>query len=315
MKKIIILQHDGGELGNQLWNYVSICAYAIERGYSCENFSFFEYARYFNLSVKSKIINWFFFYPFRKHNKRRSSFSVKWYRFLYKNFIVRTVIFFNKNKIIYSRDGIGGVYFLPPTVVATKKLKEAEHSSETIFFSQTNGGVFRNPAGIQTNKTLIKKHFQPALWVEKNVRALVISFRANFKVLVGVHIRQGDYVLFKNGKFSISQTRTREILEEYCMQKQLSLKEVFFMIASDGAIDKAVFDGLNVEISDFSAGEDMFILASFDVIIGSDSTFGHFAAYYGDIPHIIMKKEPMDWEYYKDKSSYFINKYLTVMLV
>lgn len=315
MKKVIIFQHDGGKMGNQLWNYISIYAYALERGYLCENWSFFEYARYFNLSPKSKIINWLFFLPFRRHNKRRNAFQVKMQRVFYRIFVVWPVLFFRKNQIIYSRDGVGAVYYLPPTVAAAKELAERERLLKTVFFSQVNGGVFRNPIGIQTHRALLLKHFNSASWVGEKVRIFIKPLRTRYKTLAGVHIRQEDYATFKSGKFAISLDRIRRILDEYLIFSQKKPDEVLFIITSDGPVEEKFFHGLNIEISKRSAGEDLFILASCDVIIGSDSTFGHFAAYYGDIPHIVMKNEPIEWTYYKDKNSYFINKYFTVMLV
>lgn len=315
MKKIIILQHDGGEMGNQLWNYISIYAYAMERGYSCENFSFFEYARYFNLAPKSKIINWLFFFPFHRHSKLRSSFRVKIYRAFYKIFVVGLIKLLFKKLIIYSRDGVNAIYYLPPTVAAAKELAERERLLKTVFFSQVNGGVFRNPIGIQTHRALLLKHFNSASWVGEKVRIFIKPLRARYKTLAGVHIRQEDYATFKGGKFAISLDRIRRILDEYLTFSQKKPDEVLFIITSDGLVEEKFFHGLNIEISKRSAGEDLFILASCDIIIGSDSTFGHFAAYYGDIPHIVMKNEPIEWTYYKGKNSYFVNKYFTVMLV
>ncbi len=313
MSRVIILQHDGGEMGNQLWNYVSIYAYAIEREYSCEFFSFFEYARYFNLAPKSKIINWLFFLPFCQYQKRRSAFRIKIYRLLYKVFVVYPVSFFRKDQIIYSRDGVNAVYYLPPTIAATKELAERERLSETIFFSQVSGGVFRNPIVIQTHRALLAEHFSPAPWVDERARVFIEPLRARYKTLVGVHIRQGDYATFKGGKFTISPKRIRRILDEYLVFSQKKSDEVIFVIASDGPIEEKFFQGLEIKVSKGSAGEDLFILASCDAIIGSDSTFCHFAAYYGNILHIVMKNEPIDWDYYADKNTYFQNKYFTVM--
>ena len=51
----------------------------------------------------------------------------------------------------------------------------------------------------------------------------------------------------------------------------------------------------------------------YDVIIGSDSSFGAFAAYYGNIPHIVFNKKSMDWAYYRNNQKYFQNKYCTLV--
>lgn len=315
MHRIIILQHDGCEMGNQLWNYASIYAYCAEMGFECEDFSFFEYSRYFNVAPKSRFVKWLFFMPFREHSKRRSSFKVKVYRFLYKIFVVLPATVFLKHRIIYSRDGDGGVYYLPPSVEPTSDLLKKETSQKTLLFSQVSGGVFRNPKGLEKHRAFIEKYFQPASWVAKNVQTVVGPLREHYKTLVGVHIRQGDYVMFKGGKFAVSIERAREILDEYIVFSQKKSEDIVFILASDGHVDKKLFNGLNTEISNGSAGEDLFILALCDVVIGSDSSFGHFAAYYGNVPHIVMKGGPIDWNYYQSKNSYFINKYFTVISV
>lgn len=315
MSRIIILEHDGGEMGNQLWGYISIYAYALEKGYACENYSFFEFARYFNLTPKSKIINSLFFLPFRRYGSRRSALRVKLYRLLYKIFVARPVTLLFANRVVYSRDGVDSIFYLPPTIPTAKKLVDMERSQKTIYFAQVSGGVFRNPEGISKHRDLIIKHFAPAPWVAEKVKDVIGPLRSRYKTIIGVHIRQGDYAVFKGGKFAISSERIRSIMDEYLAFSHKNPNEVVFVLVSDGSINEGIFHGLNIKMSRGSAGEDLFVLASCDAIIGSDSTFGHFASYYGNIPHLVMKNEPMDWNYYLGKNSYFTNKYFTVMLM
>jgi hypothetical protein len=80
-------------------------------------------------------------------------------------------------------------------------------------------------------------------------------------------------------------------------------------VCSDESVDKEKFMGINFVVSDKGAVEDLFILASCDVILGSDSTFGGFASYWGNIPHIVFKQNKIDWVYYENKTQYFENKY------
>jgi hypothetical protein len=315
MQRVTILEHDGGEMGNQLWGYISIYAYALEKGYSCENYSFFEYARYFDLPLTSKIIRWLFFVPFQRYGNRRSALRVKLFRFLYKNIVARPMLVLWGDRVMYSRSGAESIYYLPPTQPATTELLRQEQLKKTIYFSQVSGGVFRNPAGIEKHRNSLVEIFKPARWVDEKISAVFQPLRARKKTIVGVHIRQGDYAIFKGGKFVVSQKRIREILDEYLAFSQKGVNDVVFVIVSDGIIEPEVFKGLETVVCRGSAGEDLFTLAACDVVIGSDSTFGHFAAYYGNIPHIVMKKDPMDWEYYKGRNSYFTSKYFTVMLV
>lgn len=315
MKKVIILQHDGGELANQLWNFTSIYAYCVEKGYKCENWSFFEYAGYFSFSVKNFLINNIFFLPFSRHNKRRSSVKTIFFRKLYKILVFLPVVFFLKRQIFFSNESQGGIFYLPPSGFFSERLKKLENTRKNIFFANVSGGVFRNTEGLNKHRKSVVEHFKPNRDVGEKISIFIDRLRNKYKIIVGVHFRQGDYSVFKNGKYSVSERRICEIIDEYINFFKIKKEDICFIIASDGPVNEDSFRNLPVVISKQNAIEDLFILSNCDAIIGSDSTFGHFAAYYGDIPHIVMKNEPIDWIYYKDKTSYFINKYFTVMLV
>ena len=64
MKKIVILKHGGGELANQLWNYLSIYAFGLEAKVLVKNPSFFEYHSFFkflpNESLTTRLFSLFF---------------------------------------------------------------------------------------------------------------------------------------------------------------------------------------------------------------------------------------------------------------
>ena len=75
MKKIVIIRSAGNELANQLWNYASVYAYALERKVSLENPAFFEYGEYFAMRAPSIFFKLFFFLPFKNYTKRKFSFK------------------------------------------------------------------------------------------------------------------------------------------------------------------------------------------------------------------------------------------------
>lgn len=311
-RKVVILQHDGGEFGNQLWNFISIYAYCVERGFYLENWSFFEYARYFNFR-NPRVLQVIFSWPFRNYAQRRFVYKTRLWRKLYKIIVVWPISLLFKTKVITSLGGEQSLYYLPPTVPPTEELQRIEKKKGTIFFSFLSGGIFRNPEGILKHREKIVDYFVMHPLIQRKVEGIVGSSREQYKTIVGVHIRQGDYPTFKGGKYWVRPERAREIMEEYLVENNLSSGEVRFIITSDGRIDTELFEPLHVWVSKNNVGEDLLTLASCDAIIGSDSTFGHFAAYYGNIPHIIMKNGQIDWEFYKGKEEYFPNKYLTVM--
>jgi hypothetical protein len=308
-KKVIIFQHGGGELANQLWNFVSVYAYCKERGYECRNYSFFEFGKFFNIPVGNLLIDIFFFWPFRSYTKRRDALQVRIWRFLYKLLYVAPIERFLKKNTVSSKNIDKKTYYLPPSA-KVPELDNLERKEQTIYMT---GWMFRNPVGIKKYREDIVNYFSPNSEISKSTERTFTPLREKFSHTAGVHIRQSDYKVYKSGEFLIPQERIREILDEYLKVNKKSIAETCFVIATDGEIRKEIFEGLNIIINNKSAVEDMFTLSRCDVILGSDSSFGNFAAYYGNVPHIIFKKESIDWNYYSDKSTYFENKYCTLV--
>ncbi len=116
-KKIIILDHiGGGRLGNQLWNYMSWYAYALEKNVDLENYAFFDYIKFFNIPAPKNIfINLAFFILNR----------IKAYRDLrlYDNFIA--YIHHNFKAQVIEDDRINPFY-LPPSAPKSEQRKMLE---------------------------------------------------------------------------------------------------------------------------------------------------------------------------------------------
>lgn len=315
-KKIIIFKHPKGcRLANQLWNFVSIYAYCLENGCECRNYSFFEdknqgegrlnstesYYQYFNFP-NSKYLN-FLFKLNLFLNKISNKFRL-YYR--YVNFIER----YEENKILSDNES---VFYLPPSgnknleqMAKLSKLKNIKNKA--IYF---NGWMFRNPKGIEKHRKEIIEYFKPKKSILKYVNNFIKPARDNYKHIVGVHIRQRDYKkLFENGRYYFNEKEVRRILDEYLNFLGKPKNDIIFLICSDEAVEKSNFEGLNYIICNGNAVQDLFTLASCDIIIGSDSTFGSWASYYGNIPIIIFERNGIDWDYYKSKDmkKYFENK-------
>lgn len=310
MKKAIILKHGGGELANQLWNHVSIYAYCLEKNLECENHSFFEYAHLFDIPpIKNKIIHSLFFSPFHNYVGRRSSFRTRFFRTLYKAYVFFVYVR-NQGSIISSINTTNTPFYLPPSHLSKEYLLDIEKNNDTIYF---DGWLFRNPDGIQKYRNKIIGYFTPKEFVRAKVQSVITPLRKRFTHIVGVHIRHGDYTTFKNGRYFLETSRVFEILKEYLKESGKQAEETIFVVASDGDITIDDFPGLNTISVHGNAVEDLFTLGATDIIIGSDSSYGNLAAYFGNIPHIVMTKEPIDWAYYHSKATYFPTKYCTMV--
>ncbi len=301
MKKIIIIKSSGGELANQLWNYASILAYTKETGAELQNWSFFEYARYFKNLKHPWFVEHIFFNRFRNDITRKSALKKRVWRKIYDIFS-RIVIYFNQKSLIQVKDH-EEVFVLPPT--SNKHLDELS-KSDTIYL---DGWIFRNSDGIAKHRDYISSYFAPQDSIASEVENFISPLRAKYKHVIGVHIRQGDYKTWRGGAYYISPKEMSDIVKLYLEKANLDTKDTCLVIASDGNVPLDLFAYTNAVPTNMSMVYDLFALSKCDVVIGSDSTFGDFACYLGNIPHIIAKKEPVDWEYYQGKNYFFENKY------
>lgn len=300
MRKIIILKHSQGELANQLWNYASVYACGLESGARVRNPSFFEYHSYFNLLKSESVVTKFFSFWFRKSITRRSGLRNRFWRnvYLWYSGFIR---FFVEENIISSENENNHVVYLPPT--------SALAGLDNKVVGYFTGWLFRNPVGLKKFRKELVSAFSPNKTIENKIASIIKPFRQKYDKIIGVHIRQTDYRTFKGGIYFIEQIRAREIMDEFIMKNNTDKDKVLFLITSDGPVDSSFFNDLNIYISKENSVTDLFLLSSTDTIIGSDSSFGAFASWYGNIPHIVMTKNSIDWSYYTDKKEYFENKF------
>lgn len=290
-RRIIILDHNRGRLANLLWNSASIFAYCREKGYDFENYSFPPpYQKFFTFDVSRSLIKFFFFSSFKD---TLLSKKLRLYH-RYAQFIKLT----HKKSILSSESSMGYFFYLPPSHAEdqsqTKKVLEVEASpATTLYFT---GGLFRNPDGMRKYHSDIQKYFRPQEFIMKKVEDFFIPLRAQYTHIVGVHIRQGNYKTFYSGKYYFTPNDVQIMLGDYLKKTGRRRDETVFVICSDENVDLAIFKDFQAVKSIGGIAEDLFTLSMTDLIIGSQSTYGMFAAYYGNIPIVFFKRGQMVWD-------------------
>ncbi|MFA6430423.1 MAG: alpha-1,2-fucosyltransferase [Candidatus Paceibacterota bacterium] len=274
MKKIVILKNNGGRLANQLWLFSSVYAYCLEKKYICENRSFFRYYKYFNIENPSGMPGLLFYNKLGENKLMRLAYLI------YSS-VLKTI---NKSTVI---DDKNSLFVLPPDKTTIKNQEDAikmidESNSRKFYFC---GWLFRTPTGLEKYRSEIKEYFKPKKEYLDKVKNFIEPLKNGGKYLVGVHIRHGDYRKWNDGKFFYSFSEVRKILESH-LEKQEKPENILYVLCSDEKIDDKSFKGLPYVKGLGSEIEDLYALASTNVIIGSNSSFGPWAAYYGNIPFI-----------------------------
>ena len=275
MKKYIIVKPNCRELANHLWNYMSIYAYGLETEARVYNPAFFEWHRYFNLRGRKMCI-------------RKMLLS------LYGSYLIRV-----RARCVQLTLGI--TTYLPPT----KPLIGGDACETTYFI----GWHFRNPVGLARHRDALITAFMPKERILKKIEDVLTTLYG--KRLIGVHLRQQPYKGFPDGDFLVPISRTRRIVEEYLREQKLDVKDVALIVVSDKNIGSATFGSFTTYVSREDEVVNLFLLSKCSIVIGSNSTFANLAAWFGNVPHIVVLNESVDWDYYRNRQKYFENKYAT----
>lgn len=140
---------------------------------------------------------------------------------------------------------------------------------------------------VRRRREELRAYFRPAGGMAMRAREFVAGRRARFGTVIGVLIRQGDYMTWRGGRFGYPTT-------EYVrwMRELLALEGggAGFLIASDTRQDPALFAGLPHVFSSGSVNAGGPAMASFaelaecDVVLSPPSTFSSTAAFVGGRP-------------------------------
>ena len=149
---------------------------------------------------------------------------------------------------------------------------------------------FRNAENCVRHREAICSYFTPWEHHLSHAREAVAATRGAGGLVVGVHIRRGDYHRFKDGRFFYPYARYRE--EMASTQAALAPAHVSFLVCSDEPVPATAFAGLDVQSGPGSEIEDLYALAHCDRIVGPPSTFNRWASYWGDVPLYVIGEQP-----------------------
>ena len=105
--------------------------------------------------------------------------------------------------------------------------------------------------------------------------------RKGADIIIGVHIRQGDYARWLGGKYYFSLEQYAQIIKN--VQILFEDKKVKFLIISNNKDNSDYFKDSQYCFGSGHFIEDMYSLAACDYIIGPPSTFSGWASFYGDV--------------------------------
>lgn len=148
---------------------------------------------------------------------------------------------------------------------------------------------FRYNEGIVRHREKICSFLRAKPCYEIRPQQILEKVRSGFNGLVlGVHIRRGDYKEFKGGALFFEDERYLRWMKEFASSVQ---RPVRFVIVSNEKVDADYFksNGCDATVVAGLPQEDVVTLSMCDYIMGPASTFSWWAAYYGDKPRLAIE--------------------------
>jgi hypothetical protein len=268
---MIVIAEKYGGLGNGLWVFAHFIGWGIEYGVAIANPAFDGYAAYFEGTADDPWCR----YPSRPNVCRNVARSRRAnYRLVKLVSQIGTRL-----KIRTPWTELIDIGWTELYELGREEHIRTLRSRKLIL---VKGWEYRDEARILKHVQAIRIYFTPRQPHMQRIDELEARVRATCDVVVGVHIRRGDYLNFMGGQFYYEPDVYLGMMSK--VSKLLGDREVSFLICSDEPVAPVISSNFNSHLGTNHLIEDMYSLARCDYLIGPPSTYSMWASYYGGVP-------------------------------
>lgn len=273
---MLVVFYNSGQLGNRLFYFSHFIAFAELKKTRVLCLFFNEYSKHF----KGTVDNICGCYP-KPFFSMRSNFVRKGI-----SFVLWKLFSFSKKYKINNR--ILSIY-KPPNdgAMETVNYSVADFANDPNYkkalFTFYDGNYhWYDNTDLSKYEKPIKDLFETHEELNQKVDSFIEKERVEMDLLVGIHIRRGDYKEFAGGKYYFTNKKYLAMMNDFCAN--FRDKSIKFLICSNEKIDANDYPLLNCTFSEGSYMEDLMVLSKCDYLIGPPSTFSDWASFYGRVP-------------------------------
>ncbi|WP_294746740.1 alpha-1,2-fucosyltransferase [uncultured Prevotella sp.] len=154
------------------------------------------------------------------------------------------------------------------------------------FFGFTKGWSTRTDTRyIQQTLPELKRIFRPKDEIMQKAECMLSEMHQAADLIIGVHIRRGDYATWHNGRFFYSLKDYHQFMLR--IMQLYKDRKVSFFISSNEDFPLIIFEGCNCRRFDkepSGAVLDLYTLSLCDRIIGPYSSYSRWASFIGEVP-------------------------------
>jgi hypothetical protein len=284
--KCIVISLRCGRLANRLVLFANFLAWAKERNYRLVNFTFHSYADLFSSTQR----DFYCGYP--------PGAGVQLWRLIpglamvvrktrLLTHIVRSLSRLNDRLPLLGGKSVT-LHELPGRLVTDLDDPDVQVRIQAARLVFAYGWRFRAPNSVRRHHAFIQDYFRPRADLESPGAQLLASLRRQAGMVIGVHIRRGDYRTWKQGQFFFSVAQYAAWMRQ--LAGQMAARQPAFFVCGDEPRVADEFPGCKVAIGLGPAMADLYALAQCDYVFGPPSTFSQWASYYGQRPLLHVRR-------------------------
>lgn len=256
---MILLTQKYGQLGNRLAYLRVYLAFALEHRVTIVNFGFDEYGHYF-VSSGGNLLT-----PHRALAVSARCLLKGIQRLLGPGIDLFPVIHAGANSLVDLRDS---------------RIIQLCSSSTPVIID--GGWPVIDLQVLKKYDEQVRSYFNPVDTLSIKIRQFLDEARVGCDVLIGIHIRQGDYREWDNGRHYF---RTGEYVD--IMRRLIDIHtgcRVRFVVATNEEQDWDLFSWCDYRRAPGGTVEDLYALAGCDEIYGPQSSYSAWASFFGRVP-------------------------------
>jgi hypothetical protein len=266
----MLLSKKTGQLGNRLTVFAHCIAAARARGYRLRNPAFCEYAPHF-VGPRAFVgaADGMPADGAREPAMWRRNVAYALARVAYKGAKVAKVVSFGRLAVARARNEV------------PLDLKEVVDTAEArgCRWLVLQGYHFRHHGWFDEHAPFVRAFLAPAQPWRSEGEAAVAALRHESQVVVGVHIRHGDYRQHLGGRFFWEVSTYVGFMRR--VRELLAPRRVGFLVCSNAVHARDDFAGFAWAPGPGHLVSDLQALASCDLVLGPPSSFSSWAAWYG----------------------------------
>lgn len=276
MRTTLLVADENGQLGNRLFLFAHFASIAVKKNYRLYFPSFNSTSLYFECAATNN-------YEGYRIYSRFSRFRVI-HNLLFRLLRLLTSVLFRIFPVS-PLHRIIRLYHTNDTRIDEfdfydmDKEQDFKNAKPFLFLQGWN---FRSLESIVSEKKKILPFFRLRAPLQKKVDDFMEKPRNEFDLIIGVHVRRGDYKNYMNGRFYYEDALYERLMTETV--KLFSGKRIAFLVNSNEEITITSIAGATILRGPGHFILDLYTFAACDYLIGPPSTYTQWASYYSDIP-------------------------------